>query len=75
MLLNAISVVLSCYKPRFKRFISGYRFVLAGKVNNSLRTRKFSITIGQVNQNTFNSVIDYAQTESFSLSGIFMLKF
>lgn len=73
-LLKAVGSLLEYYILNYIHKIIGCRVSLAGKINNSLRTRKYVLSVGCVNQNCFDSIIDYAQADSFSLAGTFSLR-
>lgn len=74
-LLRALELIISAYRLKYKHVIKGTKLLLKGKINNSLRTRKYILLSGSVNQQSYNSVIDYAQSESFNLAGIFTIRF
>jgi hypothetical protein len=74
VLLRLFQDALKAYQLRYKDYISGFKLVLIGKINNSLRTRKYVVSAGNINQYTFAAIIDYSQAESFSLSGIFTVR-
>lgn len=75
VVLKVLEFLLKKYFAEYKNIISGIKLLLKGKINNSLRTRKYFLLNGVVNQQSFCSTIDYAQVESFSLTGIFTIRF
>lgn len=68
-------MILINYQQTYQYSVKGIKVLLKGKINNSLRTRKYILNSGVINQQSFSSLLDYSQAESFSLSGIFMLRF
>jgi len=74
-LLRTLELIIFAYRLKYKNVVKGVKLVLKGKINSSLRTRKYGLLIGSVNQQSFNSTIDYAQSESFNLAGVFTIRF
>lgn len=60
----------------FKPFnsIQGIKFALSGKVKGKLRARTHTITIGPTPVSTLNKIIEFSQSESYTVYGVFGLK-
>lgn len=63
------------YQNKFKLTIRGIKISLKGKINNSDRTRKYALSGGLINPQSFDSIVEFSQAESYSLSGVFTIRF
>ena len=73
VILNSIKYVIHELN-RFIPDIKGFRLSIWGKINNAKKTRKFTISMGQIALNNLNFKADHYLSHSYTPYGIFGVK-
>ena len=72
-ILNSIKYIIHELN-RFIIGVKGFRLSIWGKINNAKKTRKFTISMGQIALNNLNFKVDHYMSHSYTPYGIFGIK-
>ena len=72
--LKFITSLLTTFSTAYFSKISGIKIVVKGRFNRAQRAKKKLIVIGEIPLQTFDSIIDYHQSVSYTPNGTFGIK-